>query len=166
MAAIILLCNIPNIHSMDDSLLGKKLCKASKKNDIKKVKELLSQGANPNYLQSTLTDTPLLSAASRGNVEIVKVLIDAGANVNKEQPSFGHTPLHFAVISQHLPVVLALIEAGAKVNTETKMGTTPMGNAAYHDNVAIGKELLKHGASLTGTSEEWKKKLADSLIKE
>lgn len=162
MAVIMFLCNISNIHSMHDSQLGNQLCKAAEKNNIVKVKELLNQGVDPNYFQDIFKGIPLFHAIAKGNSEVVQILIDAGADVNKRELFNDDSPLHSAVSKKNLAVVQILIKAGAVVNVTDKFGVTPMRYAAFKNRIAIGKELLQHGAHLEGTSEEWKKKLTDN----
>ena len=70
------------------------LLKAVKKGQITEVKNLLSSGADPDFVNK-FNETVLLSAVKKGYMEIVKLLIQAGANINYRD-SFGKTALDYA----------------------------------------------------------------------
>ena len=155
-------------HKKDENLY-----QAAKDGNAKKVKKLLTQGANPNYAPSTLVyNTPLTITQSTEvaqalingganvnrrdgngttplfnvkNVDVVKVLISAGADVNSRQTYRSQTPL-FKVDSVEKAQVL--INAGANVNARDSEGATPL---FYAKTADIAKALIKAGADVKAT---------------
>lgn len=65
---------------MNDENLNKKLLEAAKKDNLKRVKECLNQGAWVNCQTKSNPETPLMIACSNGNFEIAKELLDRGAS--------------------------------------------------------------------------------------
>ena len=155
-------------HKKDENLY-----QAAKDGNAKKVKKLLTQGANPNYAPSTLVyNTPLTITQSTevaqalvnggANInrrdgdgatplfnvktaEIAKVLINAGADVNARHAFWSQTPL-FKVDSVEKAQVL--INAGANVNARDSEGATPL---FYAKTADIAKALIKAGADVKAT---------------
>lgn len=88
---------------------------AVKKNDIKQLDEILSQGMDPNI---TLTkhggDTALHFAARAGYFKIIKMLIEHGANPDIANDS-DVTPLFDAVRSDHGKATLELLRNVNKI---------------------------------------------------
>jgi hypothetical protein len=132
--------------------IDKELIKAVKSRDIKKVKELLERGANPNAKDENGW-TPLHHAAEVGSVDIAKFLIDKGAYVNAraERAKYegcrrldvsGITPLHIAACYGFLPLAELLLESGADPNAIDQCGRTPtyLAEGNGHKGVA---ELIK-----------------------
>ncbi|XP_055950212.1 ankyrin-3-like [Argiope bruennichi] len=96
------------------------------KNDARKVRRLLQNGANPNE-KSCIGNTPLHLAVLNieENGEIVETLIEAGADVNVKN-CYKNTPLDFAVIYRKHRVIEILLLAGANVNEKDELGNTPL----------------------------------------
>ena len=78
---------------------------------IPAIKELLSQGHDPNQKDSEGV-TPLIHAADICP-ELVKVLIQHGADVNYRCPTNGYTPLAIAQLNGDVESEALLREAGA-----------------------------------------------------
>ncbi len=78
-------------------------------------------------------------------------LVPAGLEVNSVGPS-GDTPLMVAV-DQHsnLGSVRLLLNARARIDVADDQGHTPLMLAAMHNNAAIARELLAHGANVNAT---------------
>ena len=92
--------------------------------DVKIVRSLLGQGANPDHqlywsdewYNNPPLHPPLHIACVKGYVSIVKMLIEAGADVDRRSGVFNYTPLHNACVGGHKEVMDYLIrEAGCKV---------------------------------------------------
>jgi hypothetical protein len=140
--------------------IGKELIEAVKSRDIKRVKELLERGANPNAKDKNGW-TPLHHAASVGSLDIAMLLINKGADVNAKSEkdvnilsdifndiatiNTGSTPLHVAAYKGNLPVVELLLESGADPNVVDRGGRTPavLAEHRYHEGVA---KLIKEYA--------------------
>ena len=99
-----------------------KLKTAARKGDLKAVKKMLEDGANPN-IKNGSGGTPLVWAAYYGHTEMVKVLLEYGADPNMEDAT-GNTPLSLAYYGD-TEMVKVLLEYGADPNMKNKYGYTP-----------------------------------------
>ncbi|MFY9222675.1 MAG: ankyrin repeat domain-containing protein [Blastocatellia bacterium] len=123
---------------------GEKLIVASFIGDLRKVKELIDDGADVNFLGKNWN--PLHAAIRSEEIEILKYLIGRGADLNFFCK--GYSPLHFAieVEARHLrfgevfdegsneenkdfpqPVLTEiLVKAGANINSDSHKWGTPL----------------------------------------
>ena len=93
--------------------------------DVNKVRNLLSDGADVNA-RNEQEWTSLMVAASEGYTHIVDVLLNQGADVNA-QSSTGETPLMLSARWGHLSIVpMLLIDAGADPSLKNKDGKTAL----------------------------------------
>lgn len=93
--------------------------------NVPKVKELLKQGADPNYVD-VFGSFPLAHAVWKSNnSEMVKVLLENEADVNQKD-GLGKTPLHMAIYFTEPEYVKLLIAAGANLNAKDNHGKTPL----------------------------------------
>ena len=100
---------------------------------------------------------PLHLAAHFGHFGAVELLIKRGAPIDaKSQNWLGVTPLQSATAGQHLPVVQLLLKCGANVNERQSGNWTALHSAAQHGDVAIAKELLRHGGDSSALNAEGK----------
>lgn len=92
----------------------------------------------------------LHSAAQDGDLPKVKELIEKGYSLNRFD-DVSKTPLHYAVEGEHLDVVQYLIQLGADVNAheESKIGNTPLREAADTCSYEMAKILIDAGADPT-----------------
>jgi ankyrin repeat protein len=102
---------------------------AKKRIGLKEVKNLLSQGADPNCSSSTTKSleagyTPLHYAAALFNDGLSELLVEAGGDPNKKSAS-KDTPIHIAAHSNNEHLIAAF---GDKLNLAAKdsFGRTPM----------------------------------------
>lgn len=96
---------------------------AALEGDIKRVWQLLEQGADPNRKSAT-GYTPLQLAARNGRSESVEALLDAGAELDTRD-SHGDTPLGmamFATTGDPVATVALLLNAGADPDCENDAG--------------------------------------------
>jgi N-acyl-D-amino-acid deacylase len=97
--------------------------------------------------------TPLtLAARKAGNSKTVKLLLDKGADAKERNPR-GVTPIQVAAACGDLDTVKLLVDAGADVNDFTEVKgpgassvRTPLGWAAYRNDVPMVRYLLEHKA--------------------
>lgn len=155
--------NIFNIFSnIDhrDSEGRTQLYKAAKDGNLKKIKQCLSSGADPN-IPNYRGLTPLHQAAYWGEVEIVKELLKAGAKPDADNGK-GWTPMHSAALASGLSrrpsVIKLLIEEGADSKAEDCFGWSPedyMKLWLKHDPKNLNKihKLLKDTPFLDNTQQ-------------
>jgi len=116
---------------------------------IKRVKELLALGADPN-LGDIGGFTPLIVCASNGwegHIPMINVLLDAGVDINYKD-SWGQSALFLAAYNGHHAIVKLLLERGAMADIYTKQGESPFEIAASKGYLPIMKTLIAHGATI------------------
>ncbi|MFP3032042.1 MAG: ankyrin repeat domain-containing protein, partial [Wolbachia sp.] len=155
--------------------LNKELLIAAKGDDLNKVIDLISKGAN---VKDNNDDTPLHLAV--GYLDVVKYLISKGANINAKCKA-GKTTLDIAtyqkrgdvveylkqtqldldkelliaVKSGDLNKVIGLFNRGANINAENEYGKKPIHIAAESDYKNIIEFLLsKEGVGVNDTDEQ------------
>merc|ERR1711972_749916 len=106
---------------------GKNLCKAAKKNNVERVKEMLEFKADPNSnshgdSMSVDSRTPLQAASWHGSSEIVTLLIEAGASLDAQVPLKRDAALHLACEAGHTAVVKLLVDARANTKLRNDFG--------------------------------------------
>lgn len=124
-------------------------------NDLKKARELLQQGANPNwaYLNEPLLHVAIMNAPDHENgLDMVQLLLQAGADANlpadEEYDSF--TPLMKAAFHNVPQTIPLLLGHGANVNAQQLgAGDTALHFAATLGNTHIVRMLLEAGADAT-----------------
>ena len=122
--------------------------------NVQRVRELLSEGSDPNKPQTTQWPpwdvTPLMYAADVGSEEILALLIDSGANVNARDRVIGDTTkssvLHYAAIRGNTSCVKILLERKTKINSKNSHWETPLMVAAGEGRVEVMRVLLAAGA--------------------
>jgi len=135
--------------------IQKQLLDAISKGEIKKVRVLLEQGADPNGIDDDMQWTPLTVAIENEQIEIIKLLLSSGAEINRRS-KYGQSPLHIAVdISidgtyqahgkygdEPIDIISYLLQQGADKNATDKDGKTPIDWALEYKSDKIVK-LLK-----------------------
>ena len=99
------------------------LHKASYDGDMKKVNELIDEGANINA-EDVIRMTPLHYSCINGHLNVINTLLDMGADVNARD-DIQSTPLHYAC-NGHMDVFMTLVNRGADVNAENVHGYAPI----------------------------------------
>ena len=107
------------------------LKEACARDNLNKVKELISHGADIEC-QYKWHWTPLMFAANTlgNNIEIVKYLISHGADINIQDDD-GWTPLMVSSINDNLVVTKFLLSQRAKIELKDNEGRTCF---TYHEN--------------------------------
>ena len=129
--------------------ISSKIFAAVKNNDIKEVKSLLDQGADPNSYDED-GDHLLMHATFYSSIDCMELLIQKGSNVNAKN-SLDETALMWAL--HDLAKIKLLIRHGADVNAKAKSGNTPLliasvGQAKYE----TVKFLLDKGADASAVN--------------
>jgi ankyrin repeat protein len=119
---------------------------AIKKNDIKKVTEILDKDPSAvNAREKMAGSTPVHIAAICGYREITLLLISRGADINIRDASWGVTPLHWA---KNPEVATVLLSAGANIEAKDKFGGTPLFAAVSNGNIEMVRFLLSKGSNI------------------
>ncbi len=112
---------------------------------IKEVKALLQQGADPNT-RNEKGDTLLFLAIDKKSLPIVKLLVEHGADVHA-RGRYHQTPLIRAVWKNALTIVKYLLPL-SDIEAEDKDGDTALIYAAEFNRLKIAKILIEHGAEI------------------
>mmetsp|Transcript_49159 Transcript_49159/g.117194 ORF Transcript_49159/g.117194 Transcript_49159/m.117194 type:complete len:255 (+) Transcript_49159:74-838(+) len=111
--------------------------------DIHRVRELLSERADPNTPDNE-SRWPLQQAAFAGEADVVSLLLEARANPNL--PDEGDRAIHVSSWQGDKKVTTMLLESSADVEATDSKGYTPLCGAAYKGHVALVELLLAHNA--------------------
>lgn len=135
--------------------LGERLIETAKTGDMKQDRELVENGADPNYSWIP----PFMWAYFERNVDIAKYLIEQGGNVNHDIFSEG-VLLSFAARDGELKFCEYLIEVGADVNHGMPNGgETPLHNVAEANQFSAIEMLLEHGAEINKLAKKGESEL-------
>ncbi len=130
----------------------KPLARSITKNlELKTVKFLLENGANPNG-RNAYSDTPLIFALMDGKEDIVNLLLKAGADVNQAN-YFGATPFFGVCAGGDINQVKIFHKFGGEVNPPddenngAKCNNIPLIAAVEEDHYKVAKFLIEKGAN-------------------
>jgi ankyrin repeat protein len=118
---------------------------AAKKDQVNKLKELLSSNKMWLEKRDKYLRTHLHSAARYGALSAARLLLDRGADFNAKDES-GNTPLHLASIFRHDDIIDLLIQHTVDMDVLNAQGQTPLHLASLHGNPESIKSLLAGGA--------------------
>ena len=107
--------NLPVINRPSDSVASKLLMRAVYRGKVRKVKELLKEGIDPEQVADQHGWTGLHWAASQRDSEMVDLFLPYTKLINARELTNGWSPLHLAAISKSLCVVKQLLNAKADV---------------------------------------------------
>ena len=116
------------------------------------VRSLLSRGADAR-ITNHFGGTALMAAVAGGDTETVELLLnnhsDPNAQPTPDENGFlfggGRSPLMWAAFRGDTASMKMLLSAGADVHAPTGLGT-PLGQAAWADQIETARLLLEHGA--------------------
>ena len=133
-------------------LLNKKLLETAAYGKVKKIKQLIEDGAEINA-KDKYGYTPLHNAACHRNIKVVKQLIKDGAEINAKN-NFGRTALHevsefFYPSKEKLEIASELIKNGIDLDAQNYRGRTAAHEAAYHCNHEMLQLMYENDANLT-----------------
>lgn len=128
------------VEVKDMKALNEELILAAEKADNTKLQNLIKQGADINYRDSS-GRTPAMAATYKNNTETVKLLIQAGADINIRDNHLNN-PFLYAGAEGFLEILKLTIEAGADAKSTNRFGGTALIPASEHGYVEVIKELL------------------------
>ena len=146
-----ILLSVSGFYGLNAQTNSSKIFAAVKNNDLKEVKSLLEQGADPNSVDED-GDNLLMIATFYSSVECMQLLIEKGATINTKN-KIDETPLMWSL--HDLEKAKLLIQNGADINAKAKSGNTPLLIAAVgasrYDAV---KMLLDKGADVSALNNK------------
>jgi len=116
------------------------------KGDLKKINQLIDEGADINYQDDTSDATPLHVAVFCNQESAAELLIDRGAEIDKQGVRIVGTPLFVAAYRGNNNIAKLLIAKGADVNAKINDKSTPLHEAAFRGHVSMAKLLIDNGA--------------------
>ncbi|KAJ8315262.1 hypothetical protein KUTeg_007412 [Tegillarca granosa] len=125
------------------------LFKALEQNDTNRLKDLLSQGGDPNESYDSLTNISLLHmACEKRQIECIHILIEAGADIRKRD-DFGMHPMMNAIISQYHDVAEILLSHDPYiVDIQDRYGKAPIHMAVESDSIETVELLVRYGCNI------------------
>jgi ankyrin repeat protein len=99
--------------------LAKQLIAAAKKDDVARLRELISQGAPIDPPEGE--DSALIVTITESRIEAARCLLEAGANLNHRGRSVGMGPLERACRSSDLAMIEFVIDSGASLATSSDL---------------------------------------------
>ena len=136
------------IIKIDENLSGEvidEVYEAAKRDQVNKLKELLSENKMRLEKRDKYQRTPLHSAARYGAVSAARFLLDQGVEFSAKDES-GNTPLHLASIFRHDEIIDLLIRHKVDIDTLNGQGHSPLILASLYGNPESIKLLLANGA--------------------
>ncbi len=125
----------------------KQLLNGAKDGNIKKIDEVLENGANINAIDE-YGWTALMWASASGHARAVEFLLNNNADMEIKNKVEGGNALLWAAWENRLGVVNILLRRGADIEARTKLGKTVLIYAAHKNQINILKLLIGHEANL------------------
>ncbi len=138
--AILFLPSLVNPDKAENKTNDNQLIMAARKNDVRKVKLALKNGAHVN----ARTESGQTVLHFVRDPALAKFMIDKGADVNLKENDFEMTPLYF----QEVAIAQLLCKAGADINSKAQKGITPLMWHTYNNYLAGVKFLVAQGAQV------------------
>lgn len=113
---------------------------------------VLTQGFDPDVVESSSGQTPLFQAAKSGSIAAASFLLDRKAQLGRLD-KFGNSVLSTAAAANQSAIVLYLAGAGASVTQRLPNGTTALHLAARAGYSSSVQALLASGAGVNATDE-------------
>ena len=127
---------------------SEQLYEAVTKNNKDKVENLITKGADVNYVKEAgpwMKVSVLITAVNNQNIDIAKLLLDNKADVNWKD-GFKTSAILYAANTGSIEMVKLLLEKGADINDNDGQGNTVLTSAKESKNealIAFVKEKLK-----------------------
>ena len=121
----------PKPNAQKQAALDEQLIAAAWKNDLRRARALIDQGADVNAKDNTVQSAYLIST-SEGYLELLNLTLRSGADVDSKD-SFNGNGLIRAADRGHADIVGRLIQADIKINHINNLGWT-----ALHEAIILG----------------------------
>ena len=148
---LVIFLSLSNYFVLSGQTDAPKIFAAIRNNDIKELKTLFDQGADPNGYDED-GDHLLMYAALYSSIDCMQLLIEKGSNVNAKN-GLDETALMWAV--HDLEKMKLLIQRGADVNAKAKTGNTALLITSIgHGKYDAVKLLLDKGADASALNNK------------
>ena len=129
------------------------LIDASESGDLRTVRALLAEGADPDARRIDGT-TSLHWAVRSDHLETAVLLLEAGADA-RARDRYGITPLHLAAVNGNAASIARLLDAGADANAVAPNGDTALMTAVRTGRADAVRILLDGGARVDARDAEF-----------
>lgn len=133
-----------------ESIKGSSLADAIKDKDISRVRSILSNSGDPNYINED-EEIPIYIACELGLYNIMNLLIENGANpfiLKDDNSNLFHTALDIKDKSDKLKVLELLVKNNVNINQRDFNGETPIFKASKSGDVSSIPFLMNNGANI------------------
>ena len=126
--------------------LNRNLQNAAIRNDVKQIRRLLDSGAAVDNWEPPIGQTPLFIAVNKHHIEAMRLFLNEGADPNALNGAI--SPFGLAINQwPDAKVLREFLKHGADPNTcATPSGGSVLWEAAFSNNKALLRELLRSGA--------------------
>lgn len=128
------------------------ICAFAQNGELEKVKELLSNGTDPNS-QDLRGWSPLMYATAENHLDIVKLLLEYGADTNIVN-YLGRSAIMYAANYGFYEIAKVLLENKATPNISGLTDLTPLSAAADKGHLEVVKLLVEFGANVKYKNKE------------
>ena len=110
--------------------------------------------------------TPLHLAIKFKHEKVVEFLLEQNADLNVQDDHNGAVPLHFAAVFGNIPIFKMIFEKtkDENMNPENRLGTTPMHEAARHNNYKIIELMVDRYSHFKWTDDAFEDNTGDTPL--
>ncbi|KAE9035826.1 hypothetical protein PR001_g6869 [Phytophthora rubi] len=124
---------------------------AVRKNDLRKLQEVLLRGVSPNQRDVAEKGTPLHLACELGDIDSVMLLSEFAADLEARDET-GNTPLLAACFQGNFECVKFLLQSAASLRAGNDNGDSALHLAAWDGSIQVVMILLEYGVDPMATN--------------